>query len=141
MAARRVTKARRAAAGKAGSQFVPVANLEELVESLPEVMAVVDKTADRIAARTRRGSKMNRKYPARYGPVVVTSEGRTRTVAAQGPLAHLDEWGSVNNPPRATMRRAAAAEGRFEVGDAHRESRSGTKRGMAQARAARRAGL
>lgn len=99
-------------------RFRPAANLDEIlakvVDELPEVDDALDAAANRIARGAVANSAMAQKYPGRYGPVEVSDlGGRRRRVAAKGPLAHLDEWGSANNPPRASMRRAAEAEGRF----------------------------
>jgi hypothetical protein len=102
------------------SRFVPVPNLRELIETLPEVQEEVTDTAERVARRTLQNSKMAKRFPQRFGQVVVArvSPSRRRVIAT-GPLPHLEEWGSVNNPPRAPMRRAAEREGRFVVEGRH----------------------
>lgn len=73
------------------------------------VMAV----AERVRAGTEAGKAM--RNPNKYGAIAVSESDDGAVVSADGPFAHLDEWGSVNNPPTAAMRRAAASTGaRFE---------------------------
>lgn len=93
-------------------RFVPAPDFDEVIAAA--VDEPVHKAAQRIATKTLTLSAMASHYANRYGRITVTRLGRARfRVAAQGPLAHLDEWGSANNSPKATMRRAAASEGRF----------------------------
>jgi len=93
------------------ARFVPAPNLDAEIRRLTQDV-LLDR-ANRIAAATRATAKMARSYPGRYGAITVSAAKAGATVAAQGSLAHLDEWGSINNSPTAAMRRAAEREGRF----------------------------
>ena len=48
---------------------------------------------------------------SKSGPVLVLTNGPNFAVSNVGPFGHLDEWGSVNNPPYAPLRRAVEASG------------------------------
>jgi hypothetical protein len=96
------------------ARFIPVAGLRGLVQDLAKVGEALQDRAEKIAGETLETSPMAQKYPNRYGKVEVsTPRPGARRVAAQGPMAHLDEFGSANNPPHAAMRRAAERHGRF----------------------------
>lgn len=96
------------------ARFVPVPNLEDVVITLPGVQDELTERTQRISDTTMVTSAMAQRHRGRYGWVQVIALGIARRAAATGSLAHLDEWGSANNSPRATMRRAAEREGRFE---------------------------
>jgi hypothetical protein len=67
--------------------------------------------AEKVGRRTKSTRRMQ-SSPSKYGDLEVTdNDDGTVTLAATGPFAHLEEWGSINNPAYASMRRAVAAEG------------------------------
>jgi len=69
----------------------------------------VAAAAQRIAAGTR-----TRALASSYRESVETSlTADGAWVGTDDPFAHLDEWGSINNPPTGAMRSAAAEAGRF----------------------------
>lgn len=93
--------------------FVPAPNLNGVIKSLPGVRVELMRRARRIAEGAKTAAKMARSWPGRYGAITAEPTAEGATAAAQGSLAHLDEWGSANNSPTAAMRRAAETEGRF----------------------------
>lgn len=98
-----------------GVRFTPAPNLKVTVESLPGVGEDLEHRAENIRSATQISSAMASRHRGRYGAIVITKvRDGARRVAALGPLAHLDEWGSANNSPKASMRRAAEREGRFQ---------------------------
>ncbi len=75
--------------------------------------AVVDdlvEAAEAIARGTARRAK-DHEYSDSVRSERMARSARTTT---DNPFAHLDEWGSANNPPTGAMRGAAAEVGRFE---------------------------
>lgn len=96
----------------ATARFIPSADFDDVIASACDEQ--VGKVAERIARNTVTLSAMASRHAGRYGRIVVTRLGKARQrVAALGSLAHLDEWGSANNSPKASMRRAAMREGTF----------------------------
>lgn len=71
----------------------------------PDVLNVAEEIAVGTAAKAA--------DPDYAGTVTVEATDDGAWVGTDHPFAHLDEWGSVNNPPTAAMRSAAAAAGRF----------------------------
>lgn len=49
--------------------------------------------------------------PHAPGSVTVSDQGDTVTLGSDDPFFHLVEWGSVNNPPYAPLRRGIRAAG------------------------------
>lgn len=94
-------------------KFTPnLAAIADLLKS-DGVLDALEAVGDKIAAETRRTSEMARSEPNRYGDIEVRREDDRVTVSAQGPFAHIDEWGGANSIAHASMRRAAAHHGRF----------------------------
>lgn len=89
------------------TRWVPARNIGDLVADLPEVRAEVLRIAARVAKDTARLAADHR-----YRPVVAVVDGTVRVTTSYA-FAHLDEFGSVNNPPTAAMRRAAQRHGRL----------------------------
>ena len=78
-----------------------------LRDALENAAEDVARTANRIA----HGRFMPRKRSRTARPVVVdTTAGEVRVVNTKHG-GHLQEWGSVNNPPQAPLRRAVRANG------------------------------
>lgn len=96
------------------ARFTPAPNLRQLIEELPGVGDDLQERAEAIGDEAVATSPMAQKYPKRYGEVEVTTPAPgKRRVAAKGPMAPIDEWGSANSPPHASMRRAAERHGQF----------------------------
>jgi hypothetical protein len=81
-----------------------LADVEDLAR--PEVLAV----ADEIAAGTRAKAR----DPEYADSVEVEATDDGAWVGTDHYFAHLDEWGSIWNPPTGAMRSSAASAGRFE---------------------------
>lgn len=79
----------------------------------PGIRRELKKRADRIVEDTRTHARMAA-VGHRYEPLDAKPTEKGMRVAAHGPFAAIDEWGSVNSAPTAAMRRAAARAGRFE---------------------------
>lgn len=77
----------------------------EVIEAArPQVLEVAEAVAGEIEA--------GRVFPEDLtGPVEVAPSEKGYTVGFTGRWGHLEEWGSKNNPPYATVRRAAEASG------------------------------
>lgn len=90
---------------------IDAAAVEEAGREAARVPVLI--VAERVRAGTEAGRAM--RNVNKYGAITVVETDDGAVVSADGPFAHLDEWGSVNNPPTAAMRRAAASAGsRFE---------------------------
>lgn len=90
-------------------RFVPAGDLDEILASLPGVEAEQLDVAQEIADGTRANA-----VDHQYGDSVeVHTDGESVQVTTDYSFAHLDEWGSANNPPSAAMRNAASDAGRF----------------------------
>ncbi len=48
---------------------------------------------------------------SKSGPVIVLETEKGFAVSNVGPMGHMDEWGTINNPPYAPLRRAVEASG------------------------------
>lgn len=95
-------------------RFVYRPQVEPEIAKSPMMTAILREKAENIVAGTIANAVMS-DSGARYNEVSVTVEPGKATAAAEGPFAHLDEWGGAKGPgPTAAMRRAAASEGRFE---------------------------
>lgn len=89
-----------------GATFEPAGDIDDVVRE-----AVKDQIRE-VAEGIAQEAQANISFPgARSGPVTVEESDRGFTVAMQGPFAHIEEWGSINNGPQAPMRRAAYASG------------------------------
>ena len=89
----------------AGS-FEPGGDFDDTVRE-----AVKDQVAE-ICEDIADAANGNLVFPgSKSGPVLVLTNGPNFAVSNVGPFGHLDEWGSVNNPPYAPLRRAVEASG------------------------------
>lgn len=93
----------------AGRGFVPVKDIRKVVATTPAVRRQLESTAEKIARDTTALAR-DRLYKAH----AAISRGQVR-VLTKYPFAHLDEFGSVNNPPTGAMRRAASRHARLRV--------------------------
>ncbi len=86
--------------------FEPAGDLEDQLRE-----AVKDQVAE-ICEDIAANAEANLVFPgSKSGPVIVLTSGLNFAVSNVGPMGHLDEWGSVNNPPYAPLRRAVEASG------------------------------
>lgn len=93
------------------AKWIPAGPLAQVLRGEGLVTPALKAAAEKVGRRTKAHRRMQ-SSPEKYGELVVTEEDDgTVTLAATGPLAHLEEWGSVNNPAYASMRRAVASEG------------------------------
>lgn len=73
----------------------------------PRAKTAMRRRAQAIAVGTRRNA-----LDHEYADSVTTRDLVDGTrVGTDNPFAHLDEWGSVNNPPTGAMRRAVQSAG------------------------------
>lgn len=89
------------------STWVPARNIDQLVEELPGVRAELLQRAATVARGTAQLSKDHK-----VRPVVAVVDGTVR-VTTRYSFAHLDEYGSIHNPPTAALRRSASRNGRW----------------------------
>ncbi len=89
------------------SGFVPSAVFE--AELVAELHPVLEELGGQIAE----GTAARAKDPDYADSVEVVDDGDGVYVRTLYSFAHLDEWGSSNNPPTAAMRTSAAEAGRF----------------------------
>jgi hypothetical protein len=75
----------------------------------------LDEIAEQIAEGARRGAMMHelKTDDPREGYVAERDEDGVPVVGTRYPLAHIDEFGSINNDPSGALRSAAAAAGRY----------------------------
>lgn len=77
----------------------------------PAVLALVAKGAQDVAANARAIAPLGRegflKRSYRATPARVSADGVTATAYTISMAGHWAEWGSVNNPPYAPLRRGA----------------------------------
>lgn len=86
--------------------FEPAGDLEDQIRE-----AVKDQVAE-MCEDIASNAEANLVFPeSKSGPVIVLTNGLNFAVSNVGPMGHLDEWGSVNNPPYAPLRRAVEASG------------------------------
>lgn len=73
--------------------------------------AVRDQVAD-ICEEIASTAEANLVFPgSKSGPVIVLETEKGFAVSNVGPMGHMDEWGTINNPPYAPLRRAVEASG------------------------------
>lgn len=73
--------------------------------------AVRDQVAE-ICEEIAGNAEANLVFPgSKSGPVLVLTNGLNFAVSNVGPMGHMDEWGTINNPPYAPLRRAVEASG------------------------------
>ena len=90
--------------------FRPNPNLERDLSADDEFQSGLAEAAKPIAAAANRLA--NRVMPSQRGPgIEVQRDGREVYVVNTDHGAHLDEWGSINNPPNAPLRRGAREAG------------------------------
>lgn len=84
---------------------------EDIADQIAQDAALdaLAETAEKIAQGTARRAK---DHEYRDSVTVVRMKRMARTTTDNS-FAHLDEWGSLNNPPTGAMRSAAAEAGRF----------------------------
>lgn len=100
-----------------GARYRQAPRAKQTVERLPKVQRQLQAVGREIADRTVVNSDMAAGYGqrgSRYGEILVRPTKKGARVAAQGPFAHLDEFGSINNEPTAAMRRAAESVGKLK---------------------------
>lgn len=92
------------------SRFVPSADMQEVVEaaSIEGRLEVAEQVVERAALHSRYSTGAYRKSLQ-----AVEDDGDVRAESSD-PFAHLNEWGSINNPAYAPLRSAGADVGRFE---------------------------
>lgn len=88
--------------------FKPNPRFLEELQADPGPRRQLVKAAGKVARRVREHTIMRRKGAS---SVAVEVDGDEVRVANNDHGAHLDEWGSVNNPPYAPLRTAVRAEG------------------------------
>jgi hypothetical protein len=90
------------------SRFVPNPRLDAELELFvaPAVLAAGNAVKER--AEVEKHSIMRRRGAR---PIVIETEGDGVRVTNTDHGAHIDEWGSVNSPPYAPLRRAVRAAG------------------------------
>lgn len=82
-----------------------IANKVALAASVGEIAGIAELVAQGTARRCKDSDYRN--------SIVVKPTALGARVGTDNSFAHLDEWGSVNNPPTGAMRSAAAEIGRF----------------------------
>ncbi len=87
-------------------RFKPNPRFEEELRREPGVRALLKSAAEQTVARA--SGEAHRKFSSGF---YVDDDGETVTAGTTNPFFHLEEWGSANNPPRATLRKAARATG------------------------------
>lgn len=101
-------------AGRSTFKFTPNPQFIVQIDTSAEVGQAVGKNADRIASRARalaprvtgRFAKSIRSLPSS----LIGRQWKGRVITSD-PFWHLEEFGSVNNPPHRTFARAAVAAG------------------------------
>lgn len=86
--------------------FEPSGDLEDQIREAvrDQVQEMCEEIADNANA--------NLVFPSsKSGPVIVLTNGPNFAVSNVGPMGHMDEWGTINNPPYAPLRRAVEASG------------------------------
>lgn len=87
--------------------FVPNPRFDAELKRDPGIRAELRRRANRAIAIAA-GDTISPKFaPGFY----VEDNGDTVTAGTTNPFFHLDEWGSIHNPPRAPLRRAVRAAG------------------------------
>jgi len=93
------------------AKWIPAGPLDEILKGDGLVTPHLKAAAEKVGRRTQSVRRMQ-STPERYGDLEVTeNDDGTVTLAATGPLAHVEEFGSINSPAYASMRRSIAAEG------------------------------
>lgn len=91
-------------------RFLPDPTVRQQVERQAAFKRAVTGHAERAATQVR--AVAPRGESGRYQrSIVVIDQGDTVAVASTDFAAHIVEWGSVNNPPYAPLRRGARAAG------------------------------
>jgi len=86
--------------------FEPAGDMESQVRAT--VADQVREKCEEIASM----ANSNLVFPSsKSGPVVVITAGENFVVSNVGPMGHFDEWGTINNPPYAPLRRAVESSG------------------------------
>ncbi len=101
-------------AGRSTFRFVPNPQMIVEVDTSAELGRTVGKTADRVAQRARALAPRRTGTFARSIRSLPSSlRGRqwVGRVVTSDPFWHLEEFGSVNNPPHRTFARATVAVG------------------------------
>lgn len=104
------------ARARAKTKFIPNPSGIKQFATEPQVSAAMERRARAVASATKKNAQMKGyaksiKVKTRMlsAPRVGVTAGAT--VYSDWPFSHLEEWGSVNNSPRAPMRRAIAEVG------------------------------
>ncbi len=92
------------------SRFIPAPNLHEILEDL-SLPGRVDAANEVVKGARRNAPYRTGQYVDSLQAVRDGDQVRAETDDFAG---HIIEWGSVNNPPYAPLRTAAAEVGRFE---------------------------
>jgi hypothetical protein len=98
------------------SKFTPNPNLAAELGATPGMTAVMKQTADAIIG-TAAGISSSRRFSRTLEvlDVSVGENGTVMTVGTRWSFGHLIEWGSINNPPQAPLRKAVSSLGlKFE---------------------------
>lgn len=89
-------------------------NLAAELADLPGLRATIDRAADTVASRAQAAARMSggKAFARTAKNVTRAPDGGHRVqVGAAGPFAHIEEWGSINSPPQATLRNAVRSAG------------------------------
>lgn len=87
--------------------FVPNPRFEAELRREPGVRRALQERAEKAIAAAQ-GDVVSPKFASGF---YVEDNGDSVTAGTTNPFFHLDEWGSVNTPPRAPLRRAVRATG------------------------------
>ncbi len=92
------------------AKFVPDPSFDEKLQSDPMYRAALKAAAEPAAAAAR--NTAHAIMPSKRGrDITVVVDGKRVLVSNPDHGAHLDEWGSKNNPPYAPLRRGVRAAG------------------------------
>lgn len=89
-------------------------NLEAELAGMAGLRATIDRAADAVADRARTSARMSggKAFARTAKNVTRAPDGGHRVqVGAAGPFAHIEEWGSINSAPQATLRNAVRSTG------------------------------
>lgn len=97
--------------------FKPNRGLVSELKRSPEIQAVLDQAAESVKSAAERETPIGATEDTIHA-YKITRTATSRSVGNTDPFFHLTEYGSVNNPAYAPLRRGVHAAGlRFEEAD------------------------
>lgn len=89
-----------------------MATFEAAPDLESQIKQMVSEQVREICETIASDAEANLVFPgSKSGPVLVLTSGDNFAVSNVGPMGHMDEWGTINNPPYAPLRRAVEASG------------------------------